>query len=369
MIKTKWEALPPIFAIQVTMKNKLKIVLALALILLAAVLPACQKSGQKPEKFTEYSFDYFDTVTSITGYAESRDAFDETVGYILDELGEYHRLFNIYFRYEGMENLRTVNELSGGAHRTVKVDRKIIDMLLYAKEMYAVTGGQMNIAMGSVLSVWHEYRTEGLDEPETAKLPPLARLQDAAEHTDIDALVIDEENLTVTLTDPETTLDVGAVAKGYAVEMIARGLEARGVSGYVLNVGGNVRTIGKKPDGAGWTVGIEDPLGDGYIAYLSVAGESVVTSGSYQRYYIVNGKRYHHIIDPETLMPAEYFVSVSVLTKNSAEGDVLSTALFCMPLDEGLALVESLSGVEAHWVLPDGTRRASSGWNGFTVEK
>lgn len=351
------------------MKNKLKIALALVVLSLAVVLPACQSGGQTPERFTEYSFDYFDTVTTVTGYAESRAAFDEIVGGILDELGEYHRLFNIYFRYEGMENLRTINELSGGAHRTVKVDKRIIDMLLYAKEMYALTGGQMNIAMGSVLSVWHEYRTEGIDEPETAQLPPIARLKAAAEHTDIDSLVIDEENMTVTLTDPKTTLDVGAIAKGYAVEMIARGLEARGISGYVLNVGGNVRTIGKKPDGAGWTVGIEDPIGDGYVAYLNIAGESVVTSGSYQRFYIVDGKRYHHIIDPETLMPAEYFASVSVLTKNSALGDALSTALFCIPLDEGLALAESLDGVEAHWVLPDGTKKASSGWDKYTVNQ
>ena len=351
------------------MKNKLKIVLSLVVLLLAVVLSACHAGGQTSEKFTEYSFDYFDTVTTVTGYAESRAAFDEIVGDILDELGEYHRLFNIYYRYEGIENLRTINELSGGTHRTVKVDKRIIDMLLYAKEMYALTGGQMNIAMGSVLSVWHEYRTEGIDEPETAELPPIARLRAAAEHTNIDSLVIDEESMTVTLTDPKTTLDVGAIAKGYAVEMIARDLEARGISGYVLNVGGNVRTIGKKPDGAGWTVGIEDPLGDGYIAYLSVAGESIVTSGSYQRFYIVDGKRYHHIIDPETLMPAEYFASVSVLTKNSALGDALSTALFCIPLDEGLALVESLSGVEAHWVLPDGTRKASSGWNEYTVNQ
>ena len=152
--------------------------------------------------------------------------------------------------------------------------------------------------------------------------------------------------------------------------MIARGLEERGVTGYVLNVGGNVRTIGTKPGGVGWTVGVEDPLGgDGYIAYLSLSGESLVTSGSYQRYYIVDGKRYHHIIDPDTLMPAEGFVSVSVLTKNSALGDALSTALFCMTLEEGSALVESLDGVEAEWVFPDGTRELSSGWGNYAIER
>jgi len=351
------------------MKKKIRIIAALlTLVSIVMIIPSCKERKQEAERFSEYSFDYFDTVTTITGYAKDRESFDEVAKSVLDEIGEYHRLFTIYHRYDGMENLRTVNETVNGAHRTVTVDRRIIDMLLYAKEMYTVTGGRMNVAMGSVLSIWHQYRTEGIDDPESAELPPLERLRAAAEHTDIDAVVIDEERSTVTLTDPKMTLDVGAIAKGYAVEMVARGLEARGVSGYVINVGGNVRTVGKKPDGTSWTVGIEDPFGgDDYISYLALAGESLVTSGSYQRYYIVDGIRYHHIIDPETLMPADGFVSVSILTKNSAQGDALSTALFCMPLDEGIALVESLSGVQAQWVLPDGTRRVSSGWDDFTA--
>ena len=347
--------------------KKTTIIFAVLILVGSCVLSSC---GSEPryEKYTEYSFDYFDTVTTITGYAESRAAFDETVKDVLEELKEYHRLFTIYHRFDGMENLRTINELVNGEHRTVKADRRIIDMLLYAKEMYRQTGGRMNIAMGSVLSIWHEYRTEGINDPENAALPPREMLVEAAKHIDIDALMIDEENSTVTVTDPETTLDVGAIAKGYAVEMIARELESRGIEGYVINVGGNVRTIGNKPDGTGWTVGIEDPIeDDGYVAYLSLAGESVVTSGSYQRFYIVDGKRYHHIIDPETLMPAEGFVSVSVLTQNSAQGDALSTALFCMPFDEGLKLVEALSGVEAQWVLSDGTVKASNGWGRYVV--
>ena len=339
------------------------------MLLLSGILfPACKKKEPAPEKFSDYKFDYFDTVSTITGYAENREAFDEIAKFAFDELQEYHRLYNIYYRYDGMENLRTINELTDGAHRTVTVDRRIIDLLLYAKELYTLTGGEMNIAMGSVLSIWHEYRAEGIDEPENAELPPMERLLAAAEHTDIANLVIDEEASTVTLTDPKMTLDVGAIAKGYAVEKVAQSLEQRGVTGYCLNVGGNVRAIGKKPDGNGWTVGLEDPLGgDDYIAYLSLSGQSLVTSGSYQRYYIVNGNRYHHIIDRDTLMPAEGFVAVSVLTPHSGRGDGLSTALFCMSLEEGLALVETLPDTEVQWVLPDGSKQASSGWVNYTI--
>ena len=342
----------------------LPLVLSLCLLLSSLSLFSCKKE-KSLEKFNSYSFEYFDTVTTITGYAESKEEFDEIAAEILAELKDYHRLFTIYHRFEGMENLCTVNELVDGAHRVVTVDRRIVDLLLYAKEMHALTGGRINIAMGSVLSIWHDYRTEGMNDVTAAKLPPMEALAEAAKHTDIQNLVIDEEACTVTITDPKMTLDVGAVAKGYAVEMVAQSLEKKGITGYVINVGGNVRTVGSKPDGEGWIVGIEDPMDTSadYIAYLSLESQSLVTSGSYQRYYLVNGKRYHHIIHPDTLMPAEGFLSVSILTRHSGNGDALSTALFCMPLEEGLALIESLSDTEAMWVLPDGSTLCSSGWS------
>ena len=335
---------------------------AFSILLSCLPLSAC---GTKLQKYNAYSFDYFDTVTTVTGFAESQEEFDRISAEILSELGEYHRLFTIYHRFEGMENLCTVNELTDGAHRTVKVDRRIIDLLLYAKEMYVKTNGKVNIAMGSVLSIWHDCRELGMDEPWNAKLPSMDKLTEAAEHTDINCLVIDEAAATVTITDPQMKLDVGAVAKGYAVEMVAKSLEEKGITGYVLNVGGNVRTVGAKGDGTPWTVGIENPEDDEaspYVAYLALSGQSLVTSGSYQRYYTVDGKRYHHIIDPETLMPSEGFLSVSVVCPSSADGDALSTALFCMTYADGLALIESMPDAEAMWVLNDGTKQYSSGF-------
>lgn len=339
--------------------------LLMSILLSCLIFSSCERSKQK---YSEYSFDYFDTVTTITGYASDREEFDAIAADILAELGEYHRLFTIYHRYEGMENLCTVNELVGGAHRTVTVDRRVIEMLLYAKDMYEKTNGRVNVALGSVLSIWHDYREIGMNDPSAAKLPPMDKLTEAAAHTDITNMVIDEVACTVTLTDPEMTLDVGAIAKGYAVEMVARTLEEKGITGYVINVGGNVRTVGAKGDGEPWTVGIENPqedAADPYFAYLHLQGESLVTSGSYQRYYLVDGKRYHHIIDLDTLMPEDLYLSVSVVCQSSADGDALSTALFCMTPEEGLALIESMPGAEAHWVLNDGTRMTSSGWSAY----
>ena len=342
----------------------------LAISLLCALLPACGETEPQLNKYSAYSFDWFDTATTVVGYAESQEAFDTVAHEALERLGEYHRLYNIYQRYEGMENLCTVNELTDGAHRTVTVDRRIIDLLLYAREMYDKTNGMTNVAMGSVLRLWHDCRTAGTDAPVSAALPSMDKLQKAAQHTDITKMVIDEKAGTVTLTDPAMRLDVGAIAKGYATEQVATWLEEQGVSGWLLNVGGNVRAVGNKPDGTPWTAGLENPdeAEEDYLDYLQLKNEALVTSGSYQRYYIVNGKRYHHIIHPDTLMPAEGFLAVSVICPDAGMGDALSTALFCMSIEEGQRLIAALDGVEASWVSSDGVRTVSDGWNAYVKQ-
>ena len=353
------------------MKKRTPIALLLLLTLCTSLF-ALYGCKEKREKFTAHSLELFDTVTTVTGYAESQEEFDRISEEILLKLRDYHRLYTIYHRFDGMENLCTVNELKDGAHRVVTVDRRIIDLLYYAREMYELTNGQINVAMGSVLSIWHEYRSAGMDEPFAAELPSMDKLKEASLHTDITKIVIDEDNSTVFLADPQMKLDVGAIAKGYAAEMVARDLEERGISGYILNVGGNVRTVGTKPNGEKWLTGIENPGGDDdspYHVYLSVAGESVVTSGSYQRYYVVDGKSYHHIIDPDTLMPAEGYQSVSIVCRDSGMGDALSTAIFCMPFEEGLALIERVPDAEAMWVMGDGSKQFSSGFSSYVTER
>lgn len=340
--------------------------LALSAVLLISL---CSCGAKEKERFTAYYFDYFDTATTIVGYEYSKEDFDAVCAEITSLLREYHQLYTIYNSYDGVNNLLKLNR----ANEALKVDAKIIDMLIYAKEMHDLTNGRMNIAMGSVLSIWHDYRDDGLDDPVNAALPPMEELLNAAEHTDINDVIIDEAAQTVYLNDDEMSLDVGAIAKGYAVEEVALWLEEQGKSGYILNVGGNIRTIGSRPDGTPWSAGIENPDAskredEPYIAYLHLSGESLVTSGTYQRYYTVNGINYHHIIDPETLMPGERYLSVSVVCKSSALGDSLSTALFNMDIDEGLALVEGLDGVEAMWIFNDGNISYSSGFESYCFE-
>lgn len=351
------------------MKRIISGMLIVALFFLQVVSFSSCKASEN--KYTEYYFDYFDTATTIVGYTKTEEEFNSVCEEIKTLLNEYHRLFNIYNRYEGLNNLVTVNDLKGGTHQEVEVDKKIIEMLTYAKEMYTKTDGRVNVAMGSVLSIWHAYRKSGLDTPENAELPPMEKLKEAEKHTDINDIIIDEEKNTVFLADPLMTLDVGAVAKGYTVEKVCRYLEEKGVSGFLLNVGGNVRTVGEASDGEPWKVGIENPdiLSDtAYIEFLALSGQSVVTSGSYQRFYTVNGKNYHHIIDPDTLMPGDKYMSVSVVTDDSGLGDAFSTALFLMDYEKGLKLVEEIDGVEAMWVMPDGEQKYSSGFEDYTFE-
>ena len=130
-----------------------------------------------------------------------------------------------------------------------------------------------------------------------------------------------------------------------------------GVTSYVLDLGGNLRVVGTKPDGTSWHTGILNPdiySDEPYIYYLDVSDTSVVTSGNYQRFYMVGDKTYHHIINKDTLFPAEYFASVTVITENSALADALSTALFNMSKDEGVRLLDTLDGVSVVWVYSDG---------------
>lgn len=346
----------------------MKKILSVLLAVLCLSLSACGVKTAKKEKFTDYTFDYFDTVTTIVGFEENKEKFDLNCDIIKEKLGFYHKLFNIYNKYDGINNLAVINE----SKEPVTSDKEIIEMLKFCEEMFKQTNGKVNVAMGSVLSLWHNYRTAGLKDTENAQLPPMDKLLSASNHTDINNLIINETDNTVFIDDSDMSLDVGAIAKGYAVEQTALFMEQSGITGYILNVGGNVRIVGIRPDGEKWKIGIENPDTDNsdnpYAEYLLLDGMSLVTSGSYQRFYTVNGKNYHHIIDPETLMPAEYFASVSVLTKSSALADALSTALFTMSYEDGLKLIEKFSLTEAMWITPDGEKLYSSGFKSYCTD-
>ena len=326
----------------------------------------CSCSFSLKRRYTDYSFDYFDTVTSVIGFEVNKNSFDKTSRRIMSMISEYHKLFDIYHGYEGINNLYTINKEKGTAENPIKVSADLIEFLEFAIDCHEKTDGNVNIAMGSVLSLWHTERERAKANPNGARLPDADALSKAAEHTDISGIVINKEKSTVYLADANTLLDVGAIAKGYAVEKIAKALLAEGITGYVINVGGNVRTLGAMNDGSLWQVGVENPDKSNaekpYVQTLALKGESLVTSGSYQRFYSVNGINYHHIIDKDTNYPAEGYLSVSVVANDSGIADALSTALFCVSVEQGREILSRFENTEVMWVLQDGSIRYSDGF-------
>lgn len=358
------------------MKTGLKRIISILLTLCVfAGFAGCSKTEQtpsEPEK-TRYSksyYEYFDTVSTIVGYEETEEAFLEKCDFIEAELDRYNRLYDIYHAYPDINNLYKVNR--GASDAPMEVDGDVIKLLDFCREMYDTTGGKTNFAMGSVLSIWHEYRENGMDDPLNAALPPMEQLEAAAEHCDPNDVVIDREKSTVFFADPELKIDVGAIGKGYATERIARELIDMGVDNYTLNIGGNIRTIGTKANGDGWVAGIQNPdtkSSEQYLLKVQFNNLALVTSGSYQRYYYVGEQKYHHIIDPDTLMPKDVFTSVSILCPDSGVADALSTACFNLSLEDGMKLINSLENTEAMWVEPDGTLHFSDGFEAFVISE
>ena len=341
---------------------------AAAFALLLLVLAAFALPGSADmNKYSTVFMDTFDTVISLIGYAENEDTFTAQAANVHELYLYMHKLFDCYNSYadEGIVSVYDVNQRAGT--EPVKVDSILFGLLTFSKSNYELTHGQTNVAMGSVLSIWHDYREAGLDDPENAKLPPMENLQAAAQHMDIENLILDSENMTVFFADPEMKLDVGAVAKGYATEIVGQMLLSSDMPSFIISAGGNVRMGNSPADGrAKWGVGIQDPDGavlglNDIVETLYATGCSVVTSGDYQRYYVVDGQRYHHLIDPDTLMPDTAFRSVTIITEDSGYADLLSTAAFLMPYEESRAFIDSLDGVEAIWLFPDGSKEMTNG--------
>lgn len=350
------------------MKSVLKRTFCL-LLTLAMPMAFCACGAKKEAEKTRFSdvfYDTFDTAVSVTAYCKAQEEFTELFGEIREEFKEYHKLYDIYNNYDGIVNAKTVNDNAG--KEPLRVDTKLVALLQYSKELYAQTGGNINIAMGSVLKIWHDARDYAALYPDKAYVPDMNILKEAAGHCNIDELIIDADAGTVRLADSEMSIDLGAVAKGFATESIAQKLIAEGKDNILISAGGNTRTIGAKPDGAPWVVAIQNPSKDEknpYSEKLNIYSGSVVSSGSYERYYEAGGVRYHHIISKDTLMPRNDYQSVTIVCENSAYADALSTAVFNMDLEAGKAFLAANGGVEAMWILASGEKVYSDGFSSF----
>lgn len=316
----------------------------LAMVFAMAFLTPC---APRRQRFTAVFTDVFDTVTELTAYCPSQSDFNELRDGVHDELLRLHKIFDIYSDGGGAYKLNH----SGG--EWVEITPELSELLRSAKEWHKSTGGQLNAAMGSVLSLWHECR-------ENEILPDPSELTRRAARCDIDCVELDGGR--ARLTDTEMSVDLGALAKGYAAEVAADFAVSMGCEGLALSVGGNVVTRGEKPSGK-WEIGVENPDG-GLLTSVKISDCAVVTSGDYQRFFEVDGIKYHHIIDPTALYPARIWRSVTVICQSSADADALSTALFCLDFDAGKALLDEY-GAEALWVGLNGEIARSEGFSDY----
>ena len=207
------------------------------------------------------------------------------------------------------------------------------------------TGGKLDITAYSAVKAW------GFTTGEH-RIPSEEELKALWENIDYTRLHMEGNTLTL----PERMqLDLGAVAKGYAGERLAQSLREQGVEYACLNLGGNVQTVGSKPDGTPWRIGVQDPETGAALGIVEVSDMAVVTSGNYQRYFEENGQRYWHILDPDTASPARSGLSgVTVITPSGLLADGLSTALFVMGLEEGHAHWQEYRDFEAVFLTDDG---------------
>lgn len=324
----------------------------------------------------------FDTITTYITYAKSEDEFNEQCEFLDERLNYYDHLFDRYSSYDDLNNVKTINDNAG--KKAIEVDQPLIDLLELSIQRNKDISSKVNIAFGSVIEIWHNYRDAAENNNGVGEVPTKSELEKANQHTSLDSIIIDKEKKTVYINDANVSIDLGATAKGYAIELVKDELIEMGVESFLLSGGGNVASYGERKilqEGdfyldncsSNYCVGIQSPQDGNYSvdaddesseneAILVVKGESIVTSGDYQRFYEdVNGVRYHHLIDPDTLYPAVYFRSVSIITEDSGFADFLSSAVFLMPYEDGLKLINSLDGVEAIWLLEDGKIRYSDG--------
>lgn len=296
--------------------------------------------GGEEQKYVETRF-LLGTTCNITIFGGDPDtAFEEVFG-----------------RIEEIESRMSVNipdsevsRINGTAgKRPVEVSEDTLYVIQRALRVSRLSGGAFDITVGPLVNLWG-IGTEDSRVPENDEIDSLLPLVDYRK------VVVDESARTVFLEEPGMRIDLGGVAKGYAADEAVRILKSLGVSRGIIDFGGNIELFGEKPGREPWRIGIQKPDADrgSYVGIVEVEEAAVVSSGSYERYFIEGGSRYHHILNPSTGYPVRNSLeSVSVVHPNSTEADALSTAAFSLGLEEGMALIESLENAEGIFLTRD----------------
>jgi thiamine biosynthesis lipoprotein len=304
---------------------------------------------------------YLHTIVKLSVFYNSEQQQDsaEIFNHIEDILTTYNDLSDKYANYDGVTNIKTINDNPTVTH---EIDQKLFDLITFSLAHQEEVNNLFNIALGPVLQIWSSYRDD-CNISGICQVPSIEELNAQNLYTNPNDISLDEEALTITLKE-NMALDVGGVSKGYISRVITEYLDSLSLEAYLLNNGeSNVSIGGIHPtrDSGAFLIGITNPDYNPFIDEVSyfaavklMDGDQLVTSGDYQQYYTVGDEVYHHIIHPETLYPERYMRSVSIIYNDAALGDLYSTAIFLMPIDEGIEFVNGIDGLEAIWYDLDG---------------
>ncbi len=314
----------------------------LGCVLLLVFLAGCGVHGE-PAAASGF---LLDTAVSVKIYRGPAGAAQEALALC----GEYEKIFS---RTDPDSELYRLN-----AREITEVSEELAALIQRGLEYGRATGGAFDITMGAVSALWDF----------TAQSPVLPDGVEVAEKLAAAGWEkVAVEGGRVTFQSPDTVLDLGGIAKGYIADRLAEYLRERGVSAAIIDLGGNSYCLGEKGAGMPFQIGVQYPYQDRNVGIggLPVADRSVVTSGVYERGFSYGGSWYHHILDPETGWPVRNnLLAVTVVSEYSVDGDALSTACFVLGLEEGMALVEELEGVEAVFITDDFQLHSSSGLEG-----
>ena len=304
--------------------------------------------GCRPRQTALSRTDYLlDTVVTLTLYGATEGDLDAA-------FAEIRRLNDLLDAYSPFSELGWLQAAAG--ERPVAVSKETMELLTFAKDLYGRTGGYLDVTVGPLIDLW-DIRNGG-------HYPAEGELTRALGLLGMDDLILDEAKGTAYLMRPGMRVDLGALAKGYIADKVKAVLLDRGVESGVIDLGRNILLIGEKPGEAPFSIGIQSPTDAGnLLRVLSLRDRSLVTSGTYERYFERDGVRYHHVLDPFTGFPADRgLLAVTVLSSSSLWGDGLSTACLLLGVEGGMALIDSLAEAEALFVLTDGTVQTTAGF-------
>jgi len=248
-----------------------------------------------------------------------------------------------------------INSQAGKGY--VSVSKETFDVIQKSESFYITSKGYFDITIGPLVELWDI-------GPTTGHIPDEAEIDNVLELINYNDIMFNESNYEIKLSKENMVIDLGGIAKGYAADVVVDYFKSVGINKAIINLGGNVSVMGQKNEEDLWSVGIQNPLEPtgSSLGILKAADLSVVTSGTYQRYFEADGIRYHHILDPKDGYPIRNSLqSVTIVTENSLRADALSTALFALGLEEGLSLANDDETIEAIFVTKENEIYLSEG--------